>query len=982
MRHPDRKHPPLDGEVLLPFDDQSSDRRSFLRAMGYGIVATALAGCSRAPERKIIPWLDAESSIRPGQSYRIATTCGACPAGCGVLATCKDGRPVKLEGIPGHPVGQGALCATGQAAVLELYDSHRFPGPSEGGLPRSIEQADEALMAALGRARADGRAVRLLTGTQHGPSTAAAIEKFLGAFPDARHVVYDPLSASAILDAHAVTHGARILPSYRFGEASVVAAFDADFLATWISPVQFAADYAQARRKGAERGRHPRHWQFEARMSLTGGRADERYRLAPSEVAGALDFLLDVLEGRRTDGGGAPRGEELLRLAEDLRKAGSGALAVCGQNSLAAQVRVNEINRILGAYGSTIDVSRPSLQRLGSDGDLERLAAELQAGMVDVLIVHGVNPAYDHPELLGPALGKAGVVAVLAPVPDETTGLASWILPVPHFLECWDDAEPVAGCIGLAQPAIAPLTRSRTLRECLARWCGDERPDRELVRSALESRVFPGSREGGSFRRWHRTALHDGWVEISGERNGPQAKRPASLPPVAAAAPESGDFELVLYPKVGILDGRHAHNPWLQELPDPVTRLAWECEATLSPLAARRLGVEEGDVVRLSAGQGRPAVLAPVHILPGQHDRVVAMPVGYGRAGTERFAAIGPRWWEGRPTIEPGGRLGVSVQGLAGLADGVHRLDAGTVRVEKTGRRIELATVQGYRSLEVPKHLAPPGGEVRDAVLATTAAKLAADPAGAIRRHHVPARNLWSEDHQTEGPSYGLVVDLAACTGCSACVIACQAENNVPVAGRDEIRRQRDMAWIRIDRYESGEGDGARAAMQPMMCQHCDNAPCESVCPVLATVQSEDGMNQQVYSRCVGTRYCANTCPYKVRRFNWFDYFQGEELEHHALNPDVTVRSRGVMEKCSLCIQRVRQAGIEARRRGSPVEDGEIQTACQQTCPAKAIVFGDRNDKRSELARKAADVRAYRVLDELNVRPAVHYMADVRNPAE
>ena len=422
----------------------------------------------------------------------------------------------------------------------------------------------------------------------------------------------------------------------------------------------------------------------------------------------------------------------------------------------------------------------------------------------------------------------------------------------------------------------------------------------------------------------------------------------------------------MLYPKIGMLDGRHGHNAWLHELPDPVTKVTWDNYASVSPAAAKRLGVADGDVVRVTA-DGAPPLELPAFVQPGQHDASVAIALGYGRAGTDRFAKVGPPWFEARPPV---GLVGVNASTLVTIEDTTRRYSGRSVTVVKTGRTHPLASTQIHHSLEGVE-----GQEPRPIVQETTLAQLV----GAATETHETEGELWASDHPSTGHRWGMAIDLNTCTGCSACVIACQAENNVPVVGQDEVRRKREMHWIRIDRYYSGSDDEPEVAHQPMMCQHCEHAPCETVCPVLATVHGDEGLNEQVYNRCVGTRYCANNCPYKVRRFNWFDYPHEDRLQNLVFNPNVTVRSRGVMEKCTFCVQRIEETRIEARRLGQPIADGAIKTACQQVCPADAIVFGDLNDPNTRVAGLAESNRAYRVLEDLNTRPAVRYLKIVRH---
>ena len=561
---------------------------------------------------------------------------------------------------------------------------------------------------------------------------------------------------------------------------------------------------------------------------------------------------------------------------------------------------------------------------------------------------------------------------------DETAAGAALVLPQAHFLEAWGDGQPEHGRYSLSQPTVPPLRDGRSLRHVLARLLGDQRDDAALVRDTWRDEVYPLADGGQDFRAFFDRALHDGYWESPAPAPEEPAFRSGAIRAPRATEGPSG-LELVLYPKVGLLDGRGAHNPWLQELPDPVSKVTWDNYACLSETRAAELGVELGDVVRLTPSGGGRGIELPVLVQRGQHDDVVAVALGYGRAGTDRFAGIGPGWLEGRPTVREGQTIGVNAAPLLTLDAGGLGYAGRGVTLEPTGEHRPLACTQDHHSLEVPEHLAPPGAEVRDAVRSAGFEDYRSDPEHAIAHGHLPEAELWPDDHRPLGHHWGMAVDLTSCTGCSACVIGCQAENNVPVVGRDEVRRHREMHWIRIDRYLTGEGDGVTAAHQPMFCQQCDNAPCEWVCPVLATVHSSEGLNQQVYNRCVGTRYCANTCPYKVRRFNWFDYPREDKLANQALNPDVTVRTRGVMEKCTFCAQRIQEARSEARRRGVELADGDIKTACQQSCPTQAIVFGDMADPESAVSRLMARQRAYGVLEETNVKPSVRYLARIRN---
>jgi Fe-S-cluster-containing dehydrogenase component len=973
---------PESTDIWLPGEDVGTSRRTFLRLAGFGVASAGLAGCSRSPARAALIAPHAQTATTPGVPYWVATTCEGCSAGCGVLARCRDGRPIKLEGNPSDSLSGGGLCAVGQGQVLSLYDALRPKGPAQGEQARTWTEADAALQAELTPLRSGGK-LRLLSGTITSPSTRAWIERFLANFADGEHIEVDPCSWSAGLEAHARTHGVRALPHLRLDRARVVGSFGADPLGTGLSPVEHAAAWARGRKP--EAGPLSKWWQFEALTSLTGGVSDRRLRLAPWQTRSALAGLVDALgklAGTSTSVDGAlaeaPHAEALRELAAELWQARGQAVVLVGGNDLQAWLLCNLANELLGAYGELLDLAYPSLQARGDDDAARTLARELGSGEVDFMLVAGLNPAYERPDL-APYLAQAGTLVVTSMAKDETSALAHWHLPEPHPLESWGDAEPVAGQFALRQPTVPRLFNGRTLRATLAKWSGDPRGERELVEAHLAAEVHPRVAPEVPFETFLIQTRRDGWVSAPATGAASPSFDPSAVQAPTPVAPPA-ELGLVLYEKVGLRTGAHAQNPWLQELPDPISRITWDNYACLSPTRAETLDLEEGDLVRLSTAELESTLELPVHVQPGQHDDVVAVALGYGRLGTDRFANIGPDWLEGHPTVAKGGTIGVSAADWLD-ADGDHlRRDTRAVSLTRAKGQVKLACLQDYHRLELPAHLAPKGAEVRDNLRLADAEGQMLGHGG----HHGTGENvdLWPDDHPRPGHAWAMTIDLSACTGCSACVVGCQVENNVPVVGRDEVARHREMHWIRLDRYYRGDDDSLAVSHQPMLCQHCDNAPCEAVCPVLATVHSSEGLNQQIYNRCVGTRYCANTCPYKVRRFNWFEYPRDDETANHALNPDVVVRERGVMEKCSFCAQRIQEAKGAARREGRPIADGEIQTACQQSCPTHAITFGDLSDPESAVSKAMALPRAYRVLEELNVKPSIGYLAEARHQAD
>ena len=946
-------------------------RRDFLSAMGFSMGAAVSAAACRAPVQRAVPMPEASDRLVPGVAAHYATTCGGCPSSCGLVVKQRDGRPIKVEGNEQSPLFGGGACAVGQATVLSLYDDTRLRGPLWQGKPAPWSEIDQRVRAALaGGAPGDDRKVVLLSGTITSPSLRATIAAWHERHPRFAHVTWEPIPAGAQRQANRRCFGRAVLPHHRFDRARVIVALDADFLATWLSPVEFARQWAQAR---AATAGHPRpfHAQIESGVSLTGTSADLRLAVAPSEVGLVAASLLAAIAERAGVGGvtGVPHPFDeapLARIADELWRHRSQSLVVSGSHDVAVQMVVSALNALLDNVGHTLDLDRPSLQHQGDDVAMAALMDDMARGEVRALILHGVNPGHAHPQggRFVEALAKVPLTVSTADRLDETSAQVLAVCPDHHFLESWGDAEPVEGYLALAQPLIAPLGDTRAAADSLRRWLGEDADHLRDLRDHWRRDLFPLQAQETDFDVFWDRAVERGFVELP-------VRRPAQGQPrlqgdwrgaIRAVVAEHRraqerrawtPYELHLHESVPLRDGRNANNPWLLELPDPISKTTWGNFAALAPETARALGVESGDVIQIQAvGAGDIPLELPAVVQPGQDRRTVSVALGWGRARAGKAAS----------------GVGRNVYPLIAFGPAGQRRHHTAAQVRATGRRAPLAASQTHHAMEG-----------RPLALAVSAAELAgaAEAAAALP-------TLWAA-HPKRAPQWGMAIDLDACTGCSACVIACQAENNVPVVGRDQVQRNRLMHWIRIDRYW---GDGAHAAAtvhQPMMCQHCAHAPCETVCPVLATSHSAEGLNQQVYNRCIGTRYCANNCPYKVRRFNWYNYTENQRYDFHmtspvgrlVLNPDVTVRSRGVMEKCTLCVQRIQLGKNAALLRGQPVADGEIQTACQQTCPTSAIVFGDTSDPSSRVAKLLGDRRAYRVLEELGTRPGVGYLKKV-----
>ena len=997
-----------------------SSRRGFLKAFGFGIGAASLAACE-TPVRKAIPYVIKPENVTPGVPSYYATTCGGCAAGCALLVKSREGRPIKIEGNLNSPLSKGGTCAVGQSTVLNLYDSERLQAPQIDGKDVSWGDFDSGLASAMGAA--GGKTV-VLTGTINSPTTQKIINDFLAATGGGDHVMYDAASVYAIRKAHQNNFGKKVLPAYDFSKAEVVVSFGADFLGTWISPVEFTKGYTSMRKLNAKNPEMSKHYQFEGLMSLTGSNADERVPVAASDEGKALLKLYSLVSGEGGGGSVSPAIDaKLAAAAKALKGAAGKSLVLCGTNDVASQEVVNAINNSLGNYGTTLNIDKPSYQAMGDDEAMYALTQEMKAGSVGNLIMIDVNPAYDYAEAeaFTAALKSVKNVVALSNKKDETAQLAKYIGATNHYLESWGDSNPKEGLFGLQQPLIRPLFDTRSATDTLLTWTaalagGEAMTTLEAVQAYWKTNLHGGlgvfrTFWEGSLKKGVYTGAQPAMVEAEGET---EESDSADEDEVVSTGGFSGDvaalagalsggagsgMDVILFQKVGIRAGKWANNPWLQELPDPITKVTWDQCVSVSYNHAQANNLKDGDMVAVSAGGN--SVKLPVLVVPGQSDKVLGLPLGYGRTAA-----------------------GVTANGIgqntAGLADGtkgaISYVVAGGSLSTPDGKTT-LAKTQYYMGYEMAERgnstfdaLTRQATEERvdDFILKDTTLgeyqanrKAGNENRDTIQHHnHI---NLWDE-HPKEGHWWAMSIDLNSCTGCGNCVVACHSENNVPMVGKKEVATRREMHWMRIDRYFKGHpGDqngNLQVGHQPMMCQHCDNAPCETVCPVLATVHSDEGLNQQVYNRCIGTRYCANNCPYKVRRFNWFSYYSNDRLFNNpetnapnrhmfddygrmALNPDVTVRARGVMEKCSMCVQRIQLGKLEAKVAKEPLKDGAIQTACQQTCPADAIVFGDLNNKESEVFKQYFDnERIYHALEEVKTLPSVSYMTKVRNTDE
>lgn len=1008
-----REELPFEGFDSGSLVDAKAPRRDFLKYLGFSTAAAALAAGCKVPERKVIPYANKPENLIPGEARYYATTFVQDGDVLPIVAKVRDGRPIKIEGNTLASYTKGGTSARAQASVLDLYDMHRLTNPKHKNGEKfeeipTYEQLDKEVTEAL--AAVNGKKVILLTGSVTSPSTKQLIGEFLAKTPNSEHVVMDPVSYSGMLLANEASGFGRKLPTYQFDAAKVIVSLDADFLGNWMNAVENGLGYGKGRKIDEKNPQMSKHYQFEGHLSTTGANADERYTHRPSETGKVALAILAAINGSVS----APSiADEKLKAgiekaAADLKANQGAALVVAGSNDVNVQVVVNAINAAIGAYGTTINWGTTSNYRQGIDKRVNELVAQMEAGEVGALLIADANPVYNwyEGERFGKALQNVGLTVSFSERNDETTQLCKYSVPTHHFLESWGDAEPKSGVVSFMQPTISPLFKTRPWQTSLLKWSGNDTTYDTYFRNYWTGKL--GGNE--AFEK----ALQDGVVETpaaSGAGSYSGAGLSAAVDAINNAAPVSG-AELVLYQKVSIGAGAGATNPWLQELPDPISKACWGNYALISMKMAKELlkldlidGSEKSKnnyeyypqkpVIKISI-EGREVEL-PILVIPGMNEHTIAVAVGYGRKETLGKTAAG---------------VGADVYPFAQLKGDTVTYSR-EVNVEDAGRKEKIAQMQIHNSYEGRVEV------VRETTLATF--KQRPNEILDARNHLKEAYAKKTGDYRSEatlygvhdnpGLKWGMNIDMNACYGCGACVVACHAENNVPVVGKNEVLRYHDMHWLRIDRYFVSDAENPDdlkgVVFQPMLCQHCDNAPCENVCPVAATNHSSEGINQMAYNRCIGTRYCANNCPYKVRRFNWADYtgadsfannqdqstvgklndvvFQmNDELTRMVLNPDVTVRSRGVMEKCSFCVQRTQAAKLAAKKEGRPLLDGEAKTACQQACAGDAIIFGNVNDPNSQVnkVREENQQRSFLVLEQLHVLPNVTYLAKVRNTDE
>ncbi len=970
----------------------STTRRDFLKYVGFTTAAATMAACE-GPVIKSIPYVVHPDEIVPGMANYYATTIADGFDFASILVKTREGRPIKVENNT-LATSKGGANARVQGSVLSLYDKFRLQGPLIDGESVDWDYFNPLIATRLDNLASSGSQVVLLTQTFASPSTSKLIKELTAKYSNIRHVIYDTVSSSEALDAFQMKFGERGLADYDFAKAEVIVSVGADFLGDWQGG-GYDAGYAKGR--VPKDGKMSRHIQFESLMTLSGANADKRVPVTPAQQK----EVMKALAGKSANLPDNVK-EAVDNARRQLQRAGSKAVVVCGLMDVEAQSMAIEINQSMGS--EVMDTAQPRLIRQGNTQEVLNTIQGVKSGAIKGLITVGVDPLYSFPDADGFAEAYQNLELTLAFAmrEDATASQAQFVAATPHYLESWGDVQIKKGHFALSQPTIRPLFNTMQFQDCVLTWLGEEKSYYEYIRESVTPML--------SGKSWNE-ALHDGVFESSASI---AAETSATL---VAASSEGGlieisgaddSFDLIFYTKAGMGDGQNANNPWLQEFPDPLTRTTWDNYMTISAADAEDLGLINrhvatgalnGSYVNITAN-GVTLEKVPVLIQPGQARGTVGLALGYGKTHN----------------IQKEMQVGVNAYALYNNFKGVQR-----VSLEKVTGEHEFACVQLHNTMMGR------GDIIRETTLEVfnTVDHAKWNPIPVVSLNHIdtpvdsPEVDLWQNFDRSIGHHFKLSIDLNACTGCGACVVACHAENNVPVVGKTEMRRSRDMHWLRIDRYYSSEetinediakknaisglgqsltqfgelenpAENPQVAFQPVMCQHCNHAPCETVCPVAATSHGRQGQNQMAYNRCVGTRYCANNCPYKVRRFNWFLYSQNDEFDYHmnndlgrmVVNPDVTVRSRGVMEKCSMCIQKTQMTILEAKKDGRAIKDGEFQTACSMACDKGAMVFGDVNDEESMIAEKFNDKRRYHLIEYLGTKPNVMYQVKVRNTEE
>ncbi len=971
-------------------ENSSTSRRDFLKYVGFTTAAASLAACE-GPVKKAIPYVVKPNDTILGVADWYATSIANGQDFANILVKTREGRPILV--MP-NKEANGVTNARVQASVLSLYDEQlRLKSPKKGGEKISWGNSHKQIGEKLNELKEKNETVILLTGTLASPSTEQIVSEFIAAYPNVKHVAYDAISESGAADAFEAMFGSRAIPNYHFDKAQAIVSFGADFLGDWHGG--FEKGYAESR--NPDSGKMSYHVQFEANMSLTGANADKRVVTKSSDQVFALINLYNAITGGSLPSKSTPVDAEVKAAAAALKKAGSNAVVVSGSNDKNAQLIAFAINDAL--QSEVFDAANPLQIRQGNDAEMAQAMADIKSGKAKGLITYNVDPVYNSVAGLAEAIKKLKLSVAMSVQDNDTVAASEYVLSMSHYLESWGDVSISQGHYGLMQPTIQKLFKTTQFQDVLLKWSGNTNSYYDYLKGFWSSNILEG-------QSWNQ-ALHDGYFkkEVAASVSKSSVDLNAAASALRGSVKGSG-FELNLYSSTALGDGQLANNPWLQEFPDPITRASWDNYLLVSYDDAKKLefdnpvkdnGAINGNYAKVTVN-GVTIENIPVMIQPGQANGTVGLALGYGRkTNLKEDMQVGvnayPFYANGQNV-----QYGATIERTSGP---VHKFACMQVQKTIAGRHdiLKEVSLKDYNDHSIdPKHTWN-----KPAVVS-------------YDHEEVEAKtiDLWDAHNREIGHHFNLSIDLNSCTGCGACVIACHAENNVPVVGKDEMRVGRDMHWLRIDRYYSSEVETREEALeqgfrggdlfkvletsaknpsvtfQPMMCQHCNHAPCETVCPVAATTHGRQGQNQMTYNRCVGTRYCANNCPYRVRRFNWFNYADNNEFDFNmnneygkmVLNPDVVVRSRGVMEKCSMCIQMTQATILKAKKEGRKVETGEFATACSQACTTGALAFGDVNNPEEEVTELVKDKRAFNVLDYIQTKPNVIYQVKVRNTNE
>jgi MoCo/4Fe-4S cofactor protein with predicted Tat translocation signal len=961
-------------------------RRGFLKLMGASLTLAGVSACTRQPAEAIVPYVRQPEELVPGKPLFYATAMPFAGAGTGLLVENHEGRPTKIEGNPDHPSSRGATDLFAQAAILDLYDPDRSQAITHLGEIRTFEAFVAALKDVVNAQTGPslGSGIRILSETVTSPTLNAQIDELLGRLPQAKWVQWEPFGRHNAREGSRLAFGEYVDAQYAFEMADVVLSLDADFMCTGSTGLKHARAFSSRRRLEGDKAQSIRFYAVESSPSNTGSKADHRLPMRASEIEGFARAVAAQVGVKSAGDAAAPAAAQawLAAVVKDLQAARGRSLVVAGDTQPPlVHALAHAMNEVLGNVGTTVTYTQAAEARpVNQLAGLTELVGEMNAGSISFLLILGGNPVYTAPADLkiSDALAKVALRAHLGSHQDETAALCHWHIPEAHFLESWSDVRASDGTVSIIQPLIAPLYGGRSAHEIVAALSDSgPRPAYELVRAfwsgeglaprqpvaAPAGRPSTAPEAGGAavpqgapaagvvstFDRDWRRWLHDGVMPNTAFAPKTVTVQASAITGGASAA--AAGLDVVFLPDPSVYDGRFANNAWLQELPKSLTKLTWDNAALVSPATAAELNLVSGDVVDLT--QGGNSISMPVWIAPGHAPKTLTVHLGYGRTRAGRV----------------GNGTGVNVNPLR-TSSAPHILSG--VELKKTGDSYQLASTQDHWSMEG-----------RNIVRVGTKEQFERDPGFAKKMELLPKTGvtMLTQEFKYEGYAWGMTIDQNVCTGCNSCVVACQAENNVPVVGKSQVLNGREMHWLRLDRYYTGDIDNPDTYHQPMPCQQCESAPCEVVCPVAATAHSDEGLNDMVYNRCVGTRYCSNNCPYKVRRFNFLLYSDWNTQSLWPMrNPDVTVRSRGVMEKCTYCVQRINQARVAAKLDDRQIRDGEVLTACQSACPTDAIVFGNINDPNSKVAQLKKSTLNYSLLDELNTKPRTTYLAVVRNP--